>query len=286
MKIYYCKCIDAENNAGDIFTPWLLDRMGLVWQYSKNPDLCSTGSILAHWPCQNAMIWGSGFHNEDEEIVQTDISKYYAVRGKLSYQKLGTDKKIVIGDTAILASKYFDASKVKKKYRFGLIPHYEDYDFFQQFDSDRVHVINIVTPNLDSLFREINECEFLFSSSLHGIIFAHSFLLPAYHLEHGQLVSVDAFKFRDYYSSFDLPYESRRIADEEDFRMLDMESYYDRYQRKESIFCPSKEQVKRMQHDLLACFPYRGWPWVHNAVFAFRQKSKKVYRKLRRSVNF
>ena len=281
MKLYYCECPDAENNAGDIFTPWLLDKMGLVWRYSLNPDLCSTGSILAHPPCKNAKIWGSGFHNEDEEIVQTDISKYYAVRGKLSYQKLGTDKKIAIGDTGILASKYYDASNVRKKYRFGIIPHYVDYAFFQQFETENVHVINIVTPDLDNLFREINECEFIFSSSLHGIIFSHSFLLPAFHIEHGQLVSVDAFKFRNYYSSFGLPYERKIIADEQDFRMLNMESYYDRYQRKEYVFCPTKEQVKRMQHDLLACFPYRGFPWIHNAIFAFKQKGKKAYNRLR-----
>ena len=281
MKIYYCRCKEAINNAGDIFTSWLLTKMGYDWQFSVYPDLCSTGSILDHEPCRYAKIWGSGFHNEDDAIVQTDLSKYYAVRGKLSFQKLETKRIIAIGDTGILASRYFDGSGIKKKYRYGIIPHYIDYDFFKQFDSSDCHVIKMDTPDLDGLFKEINECGFILSSSLHGIIFSHSFQLPALHVVHNDLYSRNSFKFKDYYSSFDLPYEFVSINSEQDFYELDLETLYNSYKSGEKSYGPTMEQVKQMQNDLLASFPYQGPPWVHNAIFYIRQKTKSMYHKMR-----
>ena len=136
------------------------------------------------------------------------------------------------------------------------------------------------TPDLDGLFKVINECEFILSSSLHGIIFSHSFQLPALHVVHNDLYSRNSFKFKDYYSSFDLPYEFISINSEQDFYELDLESLYSSYKSGEKSYGPTKEQVKGMQNDLLACFPYQSPPWMHNAIFYIRQKTKSIYHKI------
>lgn len=55
-----------------------------------------------------------------------------------------------------------------------------------------------VTCTCEDLFDFIMSCKVIVSSSLHGIIFAHSFGVPALYW-HGQISS----KFKDYYSVYD-----------------------------------------------------------------------------------
>ena len=81
-------------------------------------------------------------------------------------------------------------------------------------------VINMATNDLESLFEEICKSELVISSSLHGIIFAHSFGVPAIHIEETDIGSKDNFKFKDYYSVLDIDYVKYKSDDILNFKIM------------------------------------------------------------------
>jgi hypothetical protein len=63
-------------------------------------------------------------------------------------------------------------------------------------------IIDILQANTVAKFvEEIHTCELILSSSLHGIILADSYNIPAYHTILSNNVIGGEFKFRDYYAS-------------------------------------------------------------------------------------
>lgn len=249
LNVYYW---NGRPNAGDYFTAWLLDKMNIEFKHSIRANLCITGSILNGSQTTNAKIWGCGFHNAEEK-KKFDRKNIYAVRGKLTLHNLGFSD-VVTGDPGILAS-YFYKSKSIKKYKFGIIPHYVDEDFFNSISIPSfVKVIKISTNNIDKLLDDINECEFILSSSLHGIIFAHSYHIPAMRIKVRELVSKHAFKFKDYYSNWNLKYLEKNIKTKSD---LDWNEFDLLYKNKE-MFVPSEDEILKNQNDLLSVFPFKN----------------------------
>ena len=52
------------------------------------------------------------------------------------------------------------------------------------------------------VFEKISKCEFVVSSSLHGLVFSDALGIPNLHLKVTDKLGGDGFKFNDYYSSF------------------------------------------------------------------------------------
>lgn len=146
---------------------------------------------------------------------------YLAVRGKLSAKKINKPQ-VAVGDPGLLASKCYPINTAKK-YKIGIICHCTDYaKFSKALNKNRpdVLVINaqfgakMTEQDLIQLLTKINACEFIYSSSLHGIIMAHSYGIPAIYLRDlanccrhdTHVISAEDFKFRDYYSVLDIDY--------------------------------------------------------------------------------
>ena len=70
-------------------------------------------------------------------------------------------------------------------------------------NNNGIHRISILTDDIENLADEIVSCDIILSSSLHGIIFAHSYGIPAYHVQFKDFFNNGNYKFNDYYSSFD-----------------------------------------------------------------------------------
>ena len=232
-------------NAGVAFSGFILDSMGLPFKLSNHPNIVITGSILGDSRFKNAYIWGLGFGNATEAQPRNNV---LACRGKLTQQLLNVD--CVLGDPGILAS-YFYTPSVNKKYKFGIIPHYVD---FEWFSANRIaKIIDIRTSNFAQLFSEINECEFIISSSLHGIIFALSYGIPAFHVQHTELASKKSFKFNDFFSATSMPH---RIANVETVDQLKAINYDYLYSHRADYVISSTE-IQQMQNNLLSVFPYK-----------------------------
>lgn len=250
LKIWYFNNCD---NAGDYFNEFLLQKLNIDYTFeSESPDLIACGSILGIKNVdEHTIAWGSGLISEKSEVI-LKLENIKAVRGKLTAEILGL-KNVVFGDPGIFASKFYKPNS-KKKWKFGIIPHFIDFDFFNKLQNKNVKIIDIRTKNLENLFEEINSCEFILSSSLHGIIFAHSFGIPSYHLIHNKTVpTINDFKFKDYYSNFNLPYVPKQIKKLEDLNF----NHYSLFSENKDQFCPTKEEIETMQNNLMSCFPFK-----------------------------
>ena len=118
---------------------------------------------------------------------------------------------------------------------------------------NNTHIIDICTDDFNHLFEEILSCEFIISSSLHGIIFAHSFGIPAFHIICNETVpTIDDFKFKDYYSIWSIPYFAKRVLTAEDLKFAE----FDLMSRHSELFCPSSAELNTICDSLMMAFPF------------------------------
>ena len=115
-----------------------------------------------------------------------------------------------------------------------------------------VQAINIKTNDIDYLFQCINECEFILSSSLHGIIFAHSFGIPAIHIKHIELDCKHEYKFEDYYSNYNIKYLRKDVPTLNDFNINEFDVLY----KYKELFKPTIAEITHTQKQLLSVLPY------------------------------
>lgn len=188
------------------------------------------GSILQSIP-PNSIIWGTGYMRSYSRMRCRPL-KICAVRGKLTRDLLisqGFDCPEVYGDPSLLCSKYYKPI-IKNKFKLGIIPHYVDQnstllDKFRK-ESD-ILFINVRDP-IKKVMDEINNCEKIISSSLHGIIVADAYGIPSQWIELSDKVVGKGFKFRDYFSSVGRKNDKPSILDngsDIDFILNSFEEY-------------------------------------------------------------
>ena len=113
-------------------------------------------------------------------------------------------------------------------------------------------IIDSRTRNIEHIIDEINKCERILSSSLHGIIVAHAYNIPALWIKKGDIGSLNGFKFKDYFSSVNIPfYDGFECSDEifDDERLLEL--FYSN-RDKISINC----SLQQIQNNLLKSAPF------------------------------
>lgn len=175
----------------------------------KTKNLILVGSIM-HWADEHSIVCGAGFIAQHVKLRQKP-SLIISVRGPLTAEKLreqGINCANRYADPGVLAAKIF-SGKAETKHPIGFIPHYWDLSspFTEYCRHLGICIIN-VQDDPNDFFNQMRECEVLFSSSLHGLIFAHSFGKPALWLEVSNKVIGDGFKFYDYYSSLGIKPEN------------------------------------------------------------------------------
>jgi glycosyltransferase involved in cell wall biosynthesis len=200
----YTRVRNAGDTASQVVVSHLTDaRLDVVASGALNqPNLIALGSIL-HWSDERSVIWGTGILS-DENPVRTLPDRVFAVRGPLSRQRLieaGGACPQVYGDPGILISDLHRRRNGTKE-KLGIIPHYMDRD--EAFVADALqfgaHLIDVGQP-LEDYLDALCECECILSSSLHGVIFAHSYGIPAAWVQLSEKVVGGGLKFRDYYAS-------------------------------------------------------------------------------------
>ncbi len=166
------------------------------------------GSIL-QWVKKPSIIWGAGFISKNSTVSTREL-EIIAVRGPLTVKSLEEQnfncKDVALGDPALLLPLIYNPSKIKKKYKVGLVPHYVDKDnpwidniFKNKAD---VVVIDIMCgQDWKKFVDQLLSCDIIFSSSLHGLIVAEAYNIPTVWVSFSEKVLGGGFKFRDYYES-------------------------------------------------------------------------------------
>lgn len=177
------------------------------YQFPFEKTLVGIGSIL-YTGNKKSDVWGAGFMSEFEKCNGGTI---YAVRGKYSFAmiqqqinngaSINLNSKVALGDPALLLPRVIKPSS-KKNYKLGIIPHFSEIDYFKEGYGDRFHIIDLRSSDIERVTRDITSCEHILSTSLHGIIVAHAYGIPALWMEHTGLENyTKGFKFRDYFSA-------------------------------------------------------------------------------------
>lgn len=175
--------------------------------YVNVENLLCIGSIIEGFTDKNSIIWGSGvMHGRD--IMQCKPKTVLAVRGPLTRKDLllrGIDCPEIYGDPALLLPLIYRPS-VKKKYKYGIVPHYVDFDLehVKRFRKDNPEVLFIKMQGYDSwesVIDQICSCEAIASSSLHGLIVSDAYHIPNTRVRFSTLIEGGDFKYQDYFSS-------------------------------------------------------------------------------------
>ncbi|WP_111709645.1 polysaccharide pyruvyl transferase family protein [Lutibacter citreus] len=201
---------EDANNFGDVITPKLLKWLGaesvvkIDTAYYPFENYLTIGSILS-LSNKKSIVWGSGFISANNVFKHGSPKKILAVRGPLTRNRvleLGVDCPEVYGDPALLLPRFYKSKGIKKRYKLGIIPHYNDKNnkWLQDKFLDNVLIIDVQNKNIFEFIDQINSCEKIASSSLHGIIVADAYGIPSLWLEFSELMGKN-FKFIDYFQS-------------------------------------------------------------------------------------
>lgn len=189
-----------SNNFGDTLTPIVMEYLGYDTQYvdrDETDKLIAIGSIL-HTVKKGDIVWGAGLNKED--IIDAPEANFLAVRGPYTRSKIrGAEVPEVYGDPALLLSLIYKP-EIEKLHKVGVIPHYADKPFVK-IDKD-MHYIDIQSP-WQMVINDILSCELIISSSLHGVIVAEAYGIPAVWALFGDRVVGAEFKFHDYFLGTD-----------------------------------------------------------------------------------
>lgn len=267
-KIFVCGFMGyrgSSENWGDDINRYFIEYISDLTILAKNVSriyrnidvtnyLC-IGSVLGLYDNPQMNVWGSGLISNNIKVRQP-IGRIYSVRGPLTRAELikqGIDCPQIYGDPALLVSRYYKPN-VNKKYKLGIIPHYCDEDniYLKNFVEKRDDVV-IIRMRHYSNWKDVPDmicsCEFVISSSLHGLIVSDSYGIPNLWVSFSDKITGGKFKFLDYFASVNR-------EEQEPVEIISVDSLYDICNFKEfkvapkidyrSIFeaCPFKEHLK------------------------------------------
>lgn len=205
---------DVGENWGDKLNPVLMALLSgrKVLHSSCRIDTPSTtiykviGSGIASATAHH-VVWGSGFIDQNDQIPTP--RHICGVRGPLTREKLraaGAKCPEVYGDPAVLMPLFY-RPEIEVKYDLGIIQHFRDAEqepLPRVPDGMQVKVIDI-KGSIAKVINDILSCREIVSSSLHGLIAAHAYGVPATWVKFSNRPLGDDFKFRDYWASVGWP---------------------------------------------------------------------------------
>lgn len=245
------------NNFGDNLSKYIVEYLSgdtVIWTDYMESDIIAAGSILQNIPQEyKGYIWGSGMMYSRSRKTFTN-AHVLAVRGYLSLDAIECTNKesVAVGDPGLLCPLLIDILP-KKRYKLGVIPHFVDKNdpiiktIAQK--SSEITVIDILKP-VKEVIRRAAECEYIISSSLHGLILADSLGIPADWIELNnceQKVDGNGHKFRDYFTVYG-------IMDKKPME-LTFNDTIDSIIGKIGDY--NRPSIKDLQDGLIQTFPYR-----------------------------
>jgi pyruvyltransferase len=250
-----------KENYGDMLSHYLVKKISgksvkfvhpkkQSWWKLNKKHYVAIGSILAH-ATKESIVWGSGIIDRTHSIAKAD---FRAVRGPETRKYLlatGHNCPEVYGDPALLMPKYYNP-EIEKKVDLAIIPHYKDFDEISRIYGGvgNVAIIDIMSMDAEKTTDEILKCYRIISSSLHGVIVAHAYGIPALWVKFSDAPFGDDVKFKDYYTSVGIHnYESPFFDPNLD--KTDLLNLFEKFQS-----LPDPEVIKKIQENLIKNCPF------------------------------
>lgn len=249
---YFREAINLGDSLSGVVCEYMLAQKGLSFSTrsrEKYSHLIAIGSLLGGRGFFDAVVWGGGVRSFSEAaslgkrkyIQKLDIR---AVRGPISRQILQQAGKYtcpeIYGDPAILMPEIYPSCPQKSN-KVALVSHFLSCDTIPEENADCIKKIDIKTTDYAQFIDEITKCSKVISSSLHGIILAESYGIPAVFL--GKCREIEWLKYYDWY--FSTHRTNIRIA----------------HSIKEALEMDPLPlpKLNEMRSNLIASFPYDLW---------------------------
>jgi polysaccharide pyruvyl transferase WcaK-like protein len=113
-----------------------------------------------------------------------------------------------------------------------------------------INVINLATNSVENVIEEIYSCDTVISSSLHGIIVAHAYNIPAVWVKFSNNLFGDGIKFYDYFESVGL----NNIEYEQHFNKLEYPELLKITKSKKTLV--SNIKIQEIQNNLMNVCPF------------------------------
>lgn len=183
----------------------LLARHGMTLEdeAARESELLAIGSII-HLAKTGAVIWGSGVNGKvPEHFHQYRSLELRAVRGPYTRewlkQKRGLEAPEIYGDPALLLPRLAgDRFSVAPGEGTIFVPNLNDILSGEVFDLPKGMEMLSPMQSWHRVIDAITQARFVAASSLHGIILAEAFGIPARYVRLTETENL--FKFRDYYA--------------------------------------------------------------------------------------
>ncbi len=183
-------------NVGDTLTPVILKHF-LKEDVERSEDagkIVAVGSVI-NFVKEGDVIWGTGLIEDTQ--LKVPNATVLALRGKLTADRcnLKTD---TYGDPGLLMPLIYQP-KVEKKYKVGYTVHFIDHNVFPKDELPEDELFIDVMQPYEDVIDQINMCDHIVSTSLHGIVLAEAYGVSAsYASSYSGGVIGGSFKFRDY----------------------------------------------------------------------------------------
>lgn len=195
-----------------IVSKLLADRGHFLGEGRSDPmRLLAVGSIL-HFAKDGDYVWGSGIYGgASEQEYRFKNLHVHAVRGPMTYEflkKKGIRAPEIFGDPALLLPRLLPG-RFESSPRQGLaiVPHYKDLGLVGR----AAGVLSPFEP-WNHVVAKITSAAMVVSSSLHGLIVADAYGVPARYVRLSEAENI--LKFTDYYAGTGRPFEPARSIPE------------------------------------------------------------------------
>ena len=252
----------SNENYGDLLGKYIVEKISgkkVVFGWPNkfsfydffSPIYVTVGSILSHVNSK-CIVWGSGIITKNNHVKK---AQFLAVRGPQTRRflvNLGYEVPEVYGDPALLLPTFY-SPKIEKEYKIGVIPHYNDFKKVEGFykNEGSVLLINLMTNNIEKTTDEFLKCEKIVSSSLHGIIVAHAYGIPAVWQKFSNDVFGDDIKYQDYFESVSITSYTSEIRNTK-MSFNDLENLFN---NNESL--PKQRTIHEICEGLIEVCPFR-----------------------------
>lgn len=239
---------DHKENVGDYLSTVVCDYMLLQRGISlkkivnRKKNLYAIGSII-DGGAQNATVWGSGLIHGEKYISRFEHLfrklDVRCVRGPETMKvlrKKGYKCPNVYGDPAILMPFIYKPRILEEKQEYVVVLHHQS-----NIKYSKENKIDIVTSDYKQFIDKLVNSKLVISSSLHGIILAEAYGIPAILLEDSS--TDDKFKYDDYYQSTGRSNYPIAPSIEDGIKMTPLRL----------------PNLKPLQENLIKSFPYDLW---------------------------
>lgn len=249
--------IGIKGNVGDNYGPKVVQYLSGMGVSARNLNISdevnvmlSVGSYIQHAKSRG-LVWGTGTVAPLTYKQQVSLTKslFIGVRGPRTREsillKYGINPQVV-GDPGLLVT-YSHPSALKKSTKLGFVIHAADLPWFVKHYPNAYIIPNNIT--FEDYIERLTCCEFIVSSSLHGLIMAHSYGIPCAVIRIGSNIKGEDFKFIDYMQSIGcysfkgrVDYENRTTVENEEWIDLVSNAY--------------RPNLANLQRKLFSSFPF------------------------------